>query len=88
MNWLYIGSVLLAGLLSVSEYIKTKKPYKLVYILFWVYLFIGAPVLEKITSNRMILGIYLIIGIGPSVIFAYWDTVKTNKEKSKPVHER
>jgi hypothetical protein len=81
MNWIYLGSVILCGKLSISDYIKTRKPYKLIYVAFWAYFFIGTPILEKITINTMIKIIYISIGIVPALIFAYWDTIKTSKEK-------
>ena len=81
MNWLYFGSITLCGLLSLSDYIKTLKPYKLIYVLFWAYIFIGTPIVEKITSNSIIGLLHMVLGLIPMLIFIYWDVMKTNKEK-------
>ncbi|MBW9158799.1 hypothetical protein [Clostridium tagluense] len=79
MNWIYLGSLILGGVLSVSDYIKTRKPYKLIYVLFWAYMFIGGPILEKITSNNIIEAIYMTVGIIPMLIFTYLDVIKNAK---------
>lgn len=79
MDFTYLSSIILCGILSVSQYIKTRKPYKLLYVLFWVYFCIGMPILERIASNTAIESIYLLVGIVLLLIFIYRDIVNTKK---------
>lgn len=79
MNFTYLSSIILCGILSVSQYIKTRKPYKLLYVLFWAYFCIGMPILEKVTSNIVIESVYLLVGIVLLLIFIYRDIVNTKK---------
>lgn len=81
MNWLYLGSMILCGVLSIYDYIKTGIMYKLIYFLFWAYIFVGALILSRITSNNVIQSLYMIVGIIPMMMFIYWDLKKTKKGK-------
>lgn len=84
MNWLYFYFAVLGGILSISDYIKTGKPYKLIYVLFWAYFFIGTPVLGRVMSNSSIdttIFAYIAVGVSASLIFAYWDIRKTLKAR-------
>lgn len=81
MDWLYFGSITLCGLLSLSDYVKTRKPYKLIYVVFWAYIFIGTPIVQKITGNSVIPLLYMVLGLIPMLIFIYWDVFRTDKKK-------
>lgn len=79
MSWLYFGLIVYCGILSTVDYIKTRKPYKLVYVLFWAYMFLGLPILETITSKNIIHYVYMFLGIIPMLIFICWDLMQTKK---------
>jgi uncharacterized membrane protein YccC len=63
------------------DFIRTKKTYKLIYVLFWVYFCIGMPAIERFNPDFITGFLYVAIGAALAIGFSFWDLMKTNKER-------
>ena len=75
-------SIIFMFIVSISEFLRTWKPRKLVYPLIMAYYFIGIPVIEKFIHNETLITGFVVLGLFITMIFIYIDLTISNKEKS------
>ncbi|MBU3155568.1 hypothetical protein [Clostridium estertheticum] len=74
-------AIILLFIVSMSEFISTRKLRKAVYPLIMIYFFVGMPFLESFIDNRVLSNGAAILGCVITVIFICNDLMITNKEK-------
>ncbi|MBX4263684.1 hypothetical protein [Clostridium estertheticum] len=73
--------IILLFIVSMSEFISTRKLRKVGYLLIMIYFFVGMPFLESFIDNRVLSNGAAIVGCVITVIFVCNDLIITNKEK-------
>ena len=74
-------SMILLFIISMSEFITTRKLRKAAYPLIMIYFFVGMPILESFIYNKVFNDGAAILGCVIAIIFIYKDLMITNKEK-------
>ncbi|WP_375293607.1 hypothetical protein [Clostridium estertheticum] len=74
-------AIILLFIVSMAEFVSTRKLRKVVYPLIMIYFFVGMPFLESFIDNRVLNNGVAILGCVITVIFIYNDLMITNKEK-------
>ncbi|MCB2359045.1 hypothetical protein [Clostridium estertheticum] len=74
-------SIIFLFIVSMSEFISTRKLRKIGYPLIVIYFFVGMPFLESFIDNRVLSNGAAIVGCVITVIFVCNDLMITNKEK-------
>lgn len=78
---IYALPTILLGIVSCTDYIKTRKIRKLIYPLFWAYWFVVMPILEKFRISNAIMTLYIAVGCVATFLYGLWDINITFKEK-------
>jgi hypothetical protein len=73
---------LLLFIVSMSDYIKTKKLRKLAYPLIMIYFFVGMPIIERFIENKVLNIGFCVLGFIVTIIFVYNDLIINNKAKN------
>jgi len=68
-------------IVSMSEFIKTRKLRKLAYPLIVIYFLVGMPIIEGFIDNRVHHIWFTILSFAVSMIFIYSDLIITLNEK-------
>ncbi|MCB2300836.1 hypothetical protein [Clostridium tagluense] len=77
-----ILSTILLFIISMSDYIKTKKLRKLAYPLIMIYFFVGMPIIERFIENKVLSIGFVVLGFIVTIIFVYNDLIINNKAKN------
>ena len=81
-----ITTILTISLLivSMSEFMRTRKLRKLAYPLITIYFLIGIPILRKFINNEVLFICFAILSFAITMIFLYNELKLSNKEKNLP----
>ncbi|BCZ45482.1 hypothetical protein psyc5s11_15490 [Clostridium gelidum] len=81
-----ITAILTISLLivSMSEFIRTRKLRKLAYPLITIYFLIGIPIIGKFINNGVLFICFTVLSFVITMIFLYNELKLNNKEKNLP----